>query len=81
MQNFKTQFELDWDKPMLINGMEANKGYYNLIITIRDLGLWTELKMKPNRHWRLKDVKSYFGLTGNAQSILDRLKDFRDGNL
>ena len=81
MQNFKTQFELDWDKPMLINGMEANKGYYNLIITIRDLGLWTKLKMKPHRYWRLKDVKSLFRFNWNAQSILERLKDFKDGYL
>ncbi len=81
MENYKTQFELDWDKPMQINGMEANKGYYNLIISIRDLGLWTKVKMKPNRHWRLKDVKTYFGLKGNAETILTRLTDFRDGNL
>lgn len=81
MENFKTQFELDWEKPMQINGMEANKGYYNLIISIRDLGLWTKVKMKPNRHWRLKDVKTYFGLKGNAETILTRLTDFRDGNL
>ena len=81
MKNFKTQFELDWEKPISINGMESNKGYYNLIITIRDLGLWTKVKMKPNRHWRLKDVKTYFGLKGNAETILTRLTDFRDGNL
>ena len=81
MENFKTQFELDWEKPMSINGMESNKGYYNLIISIRDLGLWTKVKMKPHRHWRLKDVKTYFGLKGNAETILTRLTDFRDGNL
>ena len=81
MQNTKTQFELDWEQTMNINGMESNKGYYNLVITIRDLGLWTKLKMKPNRYWRLKDVKTYFGLTGSAQTILDRLVDFKEGNL
>jgi hypothetical protein len=37
--------------------------------------------MKPHRHWRLKDVKTYFGLKGNAETILTRLTDFRDGNL
>ena len=81
MQNTKTQFELDWEQTMNINGMESNKGYYNLVVTIRDLSLWTKLKMKPNRHWKLKDVKTYFGLTGNAQTILDRLIDFKEGNL
>ena len=81
MQNTKTQFELDWEQTMNINGMESNKGYYNLVVKIRDLGLWTKLKMKPNRHWKLKDVKTYFGLTGSAQTILDRLIDFKEGNL
>ena len=38
-------------------------------------------KTQFNRHWRLKDVKTYFGLTGSAQTILDRLIDFKEGNL
>lgn len=76
----KTQFEIDWYKPMNINGMEANKGYYNLIISIRDVSLWVK-GMKPHRHWRITDVKKYFGLKGSAENILQRLKDFRDGTL
>lgn len=80
MQEYKTQFEIDWYKPMNINGMQSNKGYYNLIISIRDLGLFSK-GLKPHRHWRLKDVKNYFGLKGNTQTILKRLQDFRDGNL
>lgn len=80
MQEYKTQFEIDWYKEMNINGMQSNKGYYNLIISIRDLGLFSK-GMKPHRYWRLKDVKNYFGLKGNTQTILKRLQDFRDGNL
>ena len=80
MQEYKTQFEIDWDKPMNINGMQSNKGYYNLVISIRDLSLFSK-GLKPHRHWRLKDVKNYFGLKGNTQTILKRLQDFRDGNL
>lgn len=76
----QTQFEIDWNKPMNINGMEANRGYYNLIISIRDVSLWVK-GMKPHRHWRVTDVKKYFGLKGSAETILQRLKDFRDGNL
>ena len=76
----KTQFEKDLDLSMSINGKQSSRGYYNLIVSIRDVKLFSG-GLKPHRHWRLKDVKSYFGLTGNAQSILDRLKDFRDGNL
>jgi hypothetical protein len=80
MDNLKTQFEIDWYKPMQINGMQSNKAYYNLIVTIRDLSLWTK-GIKPHRNYRLKDVKNYFGLSGSAQTMLTRLKDFRDGNL
>jgi hypothetical protein len=80
MQEYKTQFEIDWNKPMSINGMESNKGYYNLVVTIRDLKLFSR-GMKPHRFWRLKDVKHYFGIKGNTKTILKRLEDFRDGNL
>ena len=77
----KTQFELDWEKPMNINGMISNKGYYNLVLTIRDLGLYTKVGLKPHRHWRLKDVKQYFGITGSASSMLDRLQAFKNNEL
>ena len=77
----KTQFELDWQKPMLINNMESNKGYYNLILTIRDLGLYTKVGLKPHRHWRIKDVKQYFGITGSASSMLTRLQAFKNNEL
>jgi len=76
----RTQFELDWDKPMIINNMEANMGYYNLIVSIRDVSSWTK-GIRPHRNWRLKQVKDYFGLVGSADKILARLRDFRDGNL
>ena len=44
----QTQFEKDWEKPMMINGMEANRGYYNLIISIRDVSLWIKGMKKRN---------------------------------
>ena len=80
MEN-KTQFELDWEKPMRINTMESNRGYYNLVLSIRDLGLHTKIGMKPHRHWRLKDVKQYFGITGSASSMLTRLQAFKNNEL
>lgn len=80
MTDQKTQFEIDWYKPININGMESNKGYYNLCITIRDLKLWQK-GLKPHRNYRLKDVKSYFGLTGSAKTMCDRLEAFRNNEL
>jgi len=76
-----TQFELDCDKPLWIHNSQSNRAYYNLIVTIRDMSGWVELGMKPNRHWRFKDVKKYFGLEGyNKHQVLQILKDCRDQN-
>ena len=80
MQEYKTQFEIDCEKPMNINGMQSNRGYYNLVISIRDLGLFSK-GIKLHRYWILKDVKNYVGVKGNTQTILKRWQDFRDGNL
>ncbi len=77
-----TQFELDWEKPMWIHNKQSNMGYYNLIVSIRDMSLWCKLGMKPNRHWTFKQVKEYFGLQGfNKNQVLQILEDFKDGKL
>ena len=43
------------------NFMGTNKAMYNLICSKRDLSLFCK-GIKPHRKWRLKDVKTYFGL-------------------
>ena len=48
-------------------------GIYNLITSVSGVRLWTK-GIKPNRHWTLKSVKNYFGLNGNAKSILAQLE-------
>lgn len=53
-------------------GHNVNKGVYNLICSIRDVKLFDK-GIKPHRRWRLKDVKWYFGLTGNTRTILNQL--------
>ena len=35
--------------------------------------LWTK-GIKPNRHWRITDVKNYFGMNGNAETLLTKLE-------
>jgi len=65
-----TQFETDLEKDMSINGGASSKGMYNLIVSKRDLALWKR-GMKPNRHWKVTDVKRYFGLKGNKDKIYD----------
>ncbi len=69
----ETQFMRDWESPMNINGTEANKGYYNLIISIRDLKLWRG-GIRPHRLWKITDVKRYFGIKGNVDKCIATLE-------
>ena len=68
-----SQFLKDMEVPLSINGNPSVRGYYNLVVSIRDLKLFCK-GIKPHRLWRLKDVKDYFGLKGNKQSILADLE-------
>jgi len=66
-----TQFEQDLAKDLSVNGNASSKGMWNLIVSKRDLGLWSKIGMKPNRHWKVTDVKQYFGLKGNKHKIYE----------
>ena len=48
--------------------------YWNLVVSIRDVGLFTK-GIVPNRHWRLKHVKEYFGLKGSKEKIYHQLQE------
>jgi len=65
-----TQFEIDLEQDLSVNGSASSKGMYNLIVSKRDLGLW-KAGMKPHRHWKVTDVKRYFGLKGNKEKIYE----------
>ena len=65
-----TQFEKDLKQDLYVNGKESSRGMWNLIVSKRDLGLW-KIGMKPNRHWKVTDVKKYFGLKGNKEKLYD----------
>ena len=45
---------------------------YNLITSKGAVKLWTK-GIKPNRHWRITDVKNYFGMNGNAETLQKKL--------
>jgi len=59
-------------EPMSVNGKPMSRAVWNIIITKRDLSMWVKFKMKPHRHWKVSDVKCYFGIKGNGQALLDR---------
>lgn len=68
-----TRFEEDLRVPINYNGTDIPRGYYNLLLSIRDVSLFSK-GIKPHRHWRLKDVKWYFGISGNTEKILTQLE-------
>lgn len=71
------------NKPIKINGEcqflkdletpnPVNKGIYNLMITRRDLSLYIK-GIKPHRHWKISEVKKYFGINGNKETLLNKI--------
>ena len=45
---------------------------WNLITTKGAVKLYTK-GIKPNRHWKITDVKKYFGMNGNAEVLHNKL--------
>ena len=60
-----------------VNGSEMMRAHYNLIVSIRDCGLYAK-GIKPNRFWKITEVKKYFALKGNAEKIYNQLVRLRD---
>mgnify|MGYP003140444644 CR=1 FL=1 len=67
------QFLKDIESEPNYNGVPL--GVYNLIITIGALKLWNkEIIGVKTRNFRLRDVKKYFGISGNAKTLLYKLE-------
>lgn len=60
-------------KDLQDNSSNVNRGIYNLIISIRDLMLYSK-GIKPHRNWKITQVKKYFGITGNVNAMLEKLR-------
>ena len=67
-----TQFIIDLQSKDNID-RNYNLGWYNLIISIRDLSLYSK-GIKPHRRWKITPLKIYFGIKGNTKSMLDKLR-------
>lgn len=75
-----TQFYIDLTdetRNMNVNGGQMPRGYWNLILSIRDTGLYSK-GIKPHRHWKITDVKNYFGIKGDAKSLHEQLNAIKD---
>ena len=56
-------------KTINVNGTDLPIALYNLILSRRDLKLWA-VGMKINRHWKVSDVKKYFGFKGRKDTLV-----------
>ena len=68
------QFLKDLETPNNFGG--TNKALYNLAVCTGQVELFSK-GIKPSRHWRLKDVKNYFGLVGGTDKILSQLEQLQ----
>tara|TARA_B110000977_G_scaffold24536_1_gene29944 strand:+ start:192 stop:428 length:237 start_codon:yes stop_codon:yes gene_type:complete len=72
-----TQYQLDLQRPLSINGAQSSRAFYNLVVSIRDVSLFSK-GIKPHRGWRITDVKNYFGVKGNPTKVLVQLQELRE---
>ena len=77
IQVSESQFGKDLSNPMYINGAASSRGYYNLVVSIRDLRLYSK-GIRPHRNWKVTDVKRYFGISGNTAVALSKLEEIKD---
>ena len=45
---------------------------YNVIVVKGQLKLFSK-GIKPNRHFKLKDIKRYFGISGNTETLINKI--------
>ncbi len=67
------QYFADLQKPIKVNNGYMSVAMWNLIVSIRDLKIYSR-GIKPHRNWRITDVKKYFGVQGSTLNILSQLE-------
>ena len=72
-QQQQPKYFADLQKPRRIKDGVMSIGIYNLIVSIRDLKIYSR-GIKPHRNWRITDVKKYFGVQGSTLNILSKLE-------
>ena len=71
-------FMQDLQKSIQVNKGSMPIGIWNLLVSIRDVSLYTK-GIKPHRNWKITEVKKYFGAKGSPQSELDHLLEIKSG--
>jgi len=65
-------------KTILVNNNEVPACYWNLIVLRGQLKMYS-VGLKPNRHWKITDVKKYFGFKGNNDQLLGLVEGLISG--
>ena len=55
---------------MTVNGSPMGRAIWNLIVSKRELSGYVR-GWKPHRHWKVTDVKKYFGIKGSGETLLN----------
>jgi hypothetical protein len=76
VQNSRYVADCTEETLLTMNGNPMHKGFYNLIVSIRDVKLFIA-GMKPHSNWKYKNVKEYFGLKGNKENVLNQLEQLK----
>ena len=76
VQNSRYLADCTEETLLTMNGNPMHKGFYNLIVSIRDVKLFIA-GMKPHSNWKYKNVKEYFGLKGNKENVLNQLEQLK----
>lgn len=63
--------EYNSGKTINVNGKPMLTAIWNLIVSKRDLSLYTRIGMIPTRGWKVSYVKQYFGIKGSGQKLMD----------
>jgi len=64
---------------MTVNGSPMGRAIWNLIVSKRDISNYVRIRgMKPHRHWKVTDVKKYFGIKGTGQKLYDNFMALHD---
>jgi len=75
----QSAFKRDLDETFSFNGKPMSRGWYNLVVSIRDFKLY-EKGLRPHRHWKPTHARKYFGIKPreSTQNTIILLEGWRD---
>lgn len=63
--------EYNSGKTISVNGKPMLTAIWKLIVSKRDISLYTKCGIIPTRGWKVSTFKKYFGITGSGQKLMD----------